>query len=94
MKGRKFIVDGKEIAVFKVGDKFHAVSNLCCHQKGPLYKGKVSCGTIQCPWHYKVFDLKNGNYLGNNSNFKLETVETHISEDFVYVSVDPKKKID
>ena len=84
------MIEGKEGAIFKTKNKFYAVSNLCCHQKGPLYKGKVSCGTIQCPWHYKVFDLKNGNYLGNNPNFKLEVFDTVVLEDILYISVDGK----
>ena len=48
-----FIVNfGEErIAIFKYDGKLSAVSNVCCHQNGPLGEGRIIDGLITCPWH-------------------------------------------
>ena len=38
-------VGGRELGVFNIGGSFHALPNLCPHQRGPLCEGGVS-GTI------------------------------------------------
>lgn len=35
-------IEGREIAVFRVGDSFHAVANFCVHQSGPLCEGELT----------------------------------------------------
>ncbi|MGE3247047.1 MAG: Rieske 2Fe-2S domain-containing protein [Beijerinckiaceae bacterium] len=50
---------GERIAVFRDGDTFGAVTNVCAHQNGPLGEGEVVDGCITCPWHgwqYRVTD--------------------------------------
>ncbi|QLG61147.1 Rieske (2Fe-2S) protein [Halorarum salinum] len=37
-------VEGREIAVFAVDGEFHAVSNYCVHQGGPVCEGMLSGG--------------------------------------------------
>ncbi len=41
----------ERIAIFKYDGKLSAVSNVCCHQNGPLGEGKIIDGLITCPWH-------------------------------------------
>lgn len=43
--------NAERIAVFRQGEKFHAVSNVCAHQAGPLGEGRILDGCITCPWH-------------------------------------------
>ena len=38
-------VANREIGVFNIGGRFHALPNLCPHQRGPLCEGSVS-GTL------------------------------------------------
>ena len=38
-------IDGRSIGVFRVGEKFYALPNVCFHQGGPLCEGKVT-GTL------------------------------------------------
>ncbi len=44
-------VDGERVAIFRYEGKLSAVSNVCCHQNGPLGEGKIIDGLITCPWH-------------------------------------------
>lgn len=43
--------DGERIAVFRDGDRFHAIDNRCRHQGGPLGEGRIVDGCVTCPWH-------------------------------------------
>ncbi|MEM8900046.1 MAG: Rieske (2Fe-2S) protein, partial [Bacteroidota bacterium] len=56
----KMIVSGKEnIAIFRNGNAYSAISNVCKHQNGPLGEGKIVNGCVVCPWHgyeYQPFD--------------------------------------
>lgn len=51
--GSRIIADvsGREIAVFKHEDKYHAVANHCIHQSGPLCEG-----SLQGRQEYKASD--------------------------------------
>ena len=53
----------KKIAVFHVGDNFHAISNTCPHKGGPLGEGAVSGDTVTCPLHAWEFNVKTGESL-------------------------------
>lgn len=33
---------------------------VCSHEGGPLDEGTLSGHELQCPWHYAVFDVRNG----------------------------------
>jgi methionine sulfoxide reductase heme-binding subunit len=42
---------GERIAIFRQGDRVHALGNTCAHQHGPLGEGKIVGGCVVCPWH-------------------------------------------
>lgn len=48
------------IAVFRNGESFSAVTNVCAHQGGPLGEGKIVGGCITCPWHGYQYLPHNG----------------------------------
>ena len=47
--------DAERIAVFRDGDRLHAVADACPHQGGPLGEGRIVNGCITCPWHGHQF---------------------------------------
>jgi len=53
-------VDGERIAVFKYDGKLSAISDVCCHQNGPLGEGRVIDGCVTCPWHGYQYYPHNG----------------------------------
>lgn len=59
-----FEVNGREIAVFNVAGKFHAIDNTCTHVGGPLCEGEIDGFEVTCPWHGAVFDVTSGQALG------------------------------
>lgn len=51
-RARIVCIHGAErVAVFRDGDRLHAMSNVCAHQGGPLGEGKIVDGCVTCPWH-------------------------------------------
>jgi nitrite reductase/ring-hydroxylating ferredoxin subunit len=70
------IIDGEEIALFRLGDSFHAISNVCPHQHCPvLADGQLDGCVIQCPMHGWRFDVVSGKAVeasGRVRNFQLK----------------------
>ena len=52
------VVEGQKIALFRVGEAFHALSDTCTHRGGPLSEGTVEGAEVTCPWHGARFDIK------------------------------------
>ena len=60
-QGRAFVVDSREVAVFRQRDgKLFAVANRCPHRQGPLAEGVAGGGKVICPLHGHKFDLSSG----------------------------------
>ncbi|HEX75851.1 MAG TPA: Rieske 2Fe-2S domain-containing protein [Dehalococcoidia bacterium] len=53
-------VNGREILLAKVGDKYYATDNLCPHMGGKLSQGKLEGTVVTCPLHGSQFDISNG----------------------------------
>lgn len=84
------IPDGERIAVFRDGANFHAVSNLCPHQGGPLGEGRVLDGCVTCPWHGFQFRLTDGRAPAPFTD-RVATYATRILDDVVYVRATPER---
>lgn len=67
-EGQLVIVDGDEIALFRVDGQFFAVENRCPHRGGYLAEGMIREKVVVCPFHGWSFDLASGqstNHPGN-----------------------------
>jgi nitrite reductase/ring-hydroxylating ferredoxin subunit len=52
--------EDKEILLSMVEGKVYATDYYCTHQGGPLGEGELKGYSLKCPWHYAVFDIRNG----------------------------------
>lgn len=52
--------DGKKIVLSYHEGSFSALNNKCNHMGGPLSRGKMKKGCIECPWHYWQYNHKTG----------------------------------
>ena len=57
---KKLLIQGQEILLARVDDKYYAASNRCPHLGGDLYDGKLEGTIVTCPRHSSQFDLKDG----------------------------------
>ena len=59
-KARAFECEGRVIALFHIGDAFHAINGECPHRNGPLAEGDRDGHIVTCPWHAWRFDVTTG----------------------------------
>lgn len=93
-------VQGREIAVFNLGDEWRALSNYCTHQGGPVCEGMVSGSLtvndeqeldysyedqlVSCPWHGWEFDIETGEHLAR-PKYRLPRYDVVVREGRVYI---------
>jgi nitrite reductase/ring-hydroxylating ferredoxin subunit len=58
--GKMVIANGRHVAVFRLGDEFHALDNMCLHRGGPLCEGPIDDGVVTCPWHGWSYAIRTG----------------------------------
>lgn len=73
-------LDGRSVGVFRDGDAFYGMLNLCPHRAAPVCQGIIT-GTmlpsdpgevvygldglvLRCPWHGWEFDVRDGTSIG------------------------------
>jgi nitrite reductase/ring-hydroxylating ferredoxin subunit len=79
-----------EIAVFNMEGKFHAISNTCKHEGGPLSQGILKGKIVTCPWHGWKYSIIDGRapHRGGDSVKSYET--KIINDEEVYVNIIPR----
>lgn len=76
-QGRSYIVNGEEIAVFRLrNDQLFAIQNLCPHKQGPLAEGITGDGKVICPLHAHKFNLATGQGNEDGECVKTFSVRT------------------
>ena len=60
-QGKMVTVNGRHVALFRLGDEFFAIDNLCLHKAGPLCDGQIDAGdVVTCPWHGWSYEIRTG----------------------------------
>lgn len=80
-------VGGKEVALFHIDGKVHAIKNLCPHQAAPLAEGRIEGNIVVCPWHEWRFDVVTGQ-SPVVPNARVRTYEVKVVGDEVFVKED------
>lgn len=89
-RGRKFIVNDIEIALFKINSEIFALNNTCPHKQSRLiYDGFIEDSCVICPAHGWSFNLRTGRKPSGSRG--LETYPAKIFKDEIFVKVIPKK---
>ena len=79
------VVQGQELALFRVGDAVYATDALCTHGHARLCEGFVEGHEIECPLHQGRFDLRSGASTGEPATEALHTYPVRIVEDRIEV---------
>jgi len=53
-------LEGNNIVLAMVNGQVFAMDAICSHQGAPLEEGTLEGFNLTCPWHYAVFDVRNG----------------------------------
>ena len=70
--------DGTAVMVARSGGNLYALSNRCSHRGGPLHEGALDAGTVVCPWHDSVFDLRDGALVHGPAAFPQPAWDTRV----------------
>ncbi|TCT09423.1 non-heme iron oxygenase ferredoxin subunit [Paralcaligenes ureilyticus] len=57
------IVEGHDVAIYRVGEEIFATSNICTHGQARLCEGYLEDYEIECPLHQGRFDVRSGKAL-------------------------------
>ncbi len=69
-----------DLLVVRIGDTVHALHAVCAHAGGPLEKGTVADGCVQCPWHASRFRLADGHVVRGPSVYDQPSYEIRAAE--------------
>ncbi|MCL5030180.1 MAG: FAD-dependent oxidoreductase [Bacteroidetes bacterium] len=83
-------IDGNEILLCKIENKFFALGAHCTHYGAPLVDGVLNGDRIVCPWHHACFNARTGDRLEPPANDSLPKYETKIDGDNLIVMLPEK----
>jgi nitrite reductase (NADH) small subunit len=92
-EGRSVAIDGLELAIFNLNDRFVTIENRCPHKGGPLCDGIVSGTTVVCPLHGWRFDLETGMAVRASAPACLTTFRTCVEDGIVLVDTGSGRRI-
>jgi 3-phenylpropionate/trans-cinnamate dioxygenase ferredoxin subunit len=82
-------IDGVPIGVFKVGDEWYALKDVCPHQYALLSEGYQDGDAVECPLHQACFEIATGKCLSGPSDRDAETLAIKIESDEIFVRLPP-----
>ncbi len=83
-----FIVAGRDIAIYTVGDAVYATDNICTHGHARLCDGFLDGHEIECPLHQGKFDVRDGQPTCAPVTEALRGYPVKIDGGRVYLQVD------
>jgi len=86
-EGRAVMVDGEELAIFHLPDRYATIANRCPHKGGPLCDGIVSGSAVVCPLHGRRFDLDSGMAVRASEPSGVATFPTRVEDGIVFVNL-------
>jgi 3-phenylpropionate/trans-cinnamate dioxygenase ferredoxin subunit len=84
---QRFVVDQTVIGIYRVGDAFFAINDICTHQFAYLSEGYIEDGVVECPLHQATFDLRTGKALCGPAKRDLQTYPTKVVGEEILVAL-------
>lgn len=89
-KGKRFLINDVEVAVFKVNGEVYILNNTCPHQHtSVIYDGFIERDCVVCPAHGWMFNLKTGKLPTGARG--LDSYQVKTIDDEVFAIIKPKK---
>lgn len=86
-EGKVIKVGGKTIALFRKGDQFFAIDDMCPHMGASLSQGCEENGIVTCHWHGWRFRLSDGAWA-DYPRVKIGSYPVQIAGEDVHVQID------
>jgi 3-phenylpropionate/trans-cinnamate dioxygenase ferredoxin subunit len=81
------IVNNKPLGIYRIGDKFYALADVCPHAYALLTSGFVEGEVVECPLHQATFHIPTGKCLGPPADEDVATFEIKVEGDDILVAV-------
>jgi nitrite reductase/ring-hydroxylating ferredoxin subunit/uncharacterized membrane protein len=69
-----------DLVLVRIGDTVHTMHAVCAHAGGPLDKGTVVDGCLECPWHASRFRLADGRVVRGPAVYDQPSYELRAAE--------------
>lgn len=91
-EGKTVILGDRLVALFRCGDGFHAIDDVCPHMGASLGAGHLEDGIVTCPWHAWRFRVADGTWA-DNPRIKIPCYPVRVVGDEVQIQPpDPKPR--
>ena len=77
---------GRELALYHIEGRFHAIENFCPHKGAPLADGQLCEHSVTCDLHGWRFDVRTGACL-NRPGDSIESYEVVIEDGWIKVVI-------
>ena len=77
----------RELAVYKLGEAFHALDNICPHEYAVLSAGFIEGEAIECPLHQSQFHIPTGKCLGPPADGDLKSYPVKVEDGAVFIGI-------
>jgi len=81
-------VQGREVALFRIGDAVFATDAFCTHGQARLCEGFIEGHEVECPLHQGRFDLRSGAATCAPATQALKTLPVRIDGGRVWLAID------
>ena len=80
-------VGEKQLAVYRIGDDFYALDDVCPHAFALLSSGFVEGDKVECPLHQALFHIPTGKCLGPPADTDLVAFRVKVEGPDILVDV-------
>jgi len=80
-------IEGKELALYRLGDNFYALEDVCPHAYALLSGGFIEGDQIECPLHAARFHIPSGKCLAPPADQDLATYAVKAEGNDIYVDL-------
>lgn len=84
------MVNGEPVALYKIGGKIFATSNVCTHEYALLSDGYIEGDCIECPIHQARFHIETGEVRSAPASEPITPYPTKIDGSQILVDISSK----
>lgn len=75
------------VGIYELDGRIYAMEDVCPHAYALLSQGFIQDGTVECPLHAAIFDIKTGQCVDGPGGRDLETYPVQIEGENLYIQI-------